>query len=87
MRLMRSPSSLEIAITGRCNLRCLYCAHFTSARDVPEDLPTSEWLSFFEELGRLAVLRLTLEGGEPFSGPISPRSSRGSSKTACASAS
>ncbi len=47
-------------------------AHFTSARDVPEDLPTADWLSFFEELGRLAVLRITLEGGEPFIRPDLP---------------
>jgi SynChlorMet cassette radical SAM/SPASM protein ScmE len=63
---MRSPASIEVAITGKCNLRCLYCFHFTSAMDVPQDLPTEEWLTFFEELGRLAVLKVTLEGGEPF---------------------
>jgi SynChlorMet cassette radical SAM/SPASM protein ScmE len=63
---MRSPSSVEVAITGKCNLRCLYCFHFTSALDVPRDLPKEEWLTFFEELGNLAVLRVTLEGGEPF---------------------
>jgi SynChlorMet cassette radical SAM/SPASM protein ScmE len=57
---------MEVAITGKCNLRCLYCFHFTSAMDVPQDLPTEEWLTFFEELGRLAVLKVTLEGGEPF---------------------
>lgn len=69
MRLMRSPSNVEVAITGRCNLRCLYCSHFTSAADVPEDLPASEWIAFFEELGRLAVMSVTLEGGEPFIRP------------------
>jgi SynChlorMet cassette radical SAM/SPASM protein ScmE len=72
MRLMSAPSSLEVAITGKCNLRCLYCFHFTSAMDVPEDLPTEAWLTFFEELGRLAVLRLTIEGGEPFIRPDFP---------------
>ena len=72
MRLMRTPSAVEVAITGKCNLRCLYCSHFSSAADVPEDLPTSEWLTFFEELGRLAVLRITLEGGEPFVRPDLP---------------
>lgn len=72
MRLMRSPSGMDIAITGKCNLRCLYCSHFSSAADVPEDLPASEWLAFFEELGRLAVLRVTLEGGEPFIRPDLP---------------
>jgi SynChlorMet cassette radical SAM/SPASM protein ScmE len=69
---MRSPKSLEVAITSRCNLRCLYCSHFSSSGDVPADLPASEWLTFFEELGRLAVLRLTLEGGEPFVRPDLP---------------
>jgi SynChlorMet cassette radical SAM/SPASM protein ScmE len=72
MRIMTSPSSMEVAITGKCNLRCLYCFHFTSAMDVPQDLPTAEWLTFFEELGRLAVLRVTLEGGEPFIRPDFP---------------
>ncbi len=72
MRLMRSPSNLDVAVTGKCNLRCLYCSHFTSPADVPEDLPTSEWLTFFGELGRLAVLGLTLEGGEPFMRPDLP---------------
>jgi SynChlorMet cassette radical SAM/SPASM protein ScmE len=72
MRVMRSPASVEVAITGKCNLRCLYCFHFTSAMDVPEDLPTEEWLTFFEELGRLAVLKVTIEGGEPFVRPDFP---------------
>ncbi len=72
MRLMRSPSSMEVAITGKCNLRCLYCFHFSSALDVPEDLPKEEWLTFFKELGRLAVLSVTLEGGEPFVRPDLP---------------
>jgi len=69
---MCSPSSLEVAITGKCNLRCLYCFHFTSAMDVPEDLPAAAWLTLFEELNRLAVLRLTIEGGEPFIRPDFP---------------
>lgn len=72
MRLMRSPASVEVAITGKCNLRCLYCSHFTSAAEVPEDLPAEEWLAFFAELGRHAVLRVTLEGGEPFVRPDLP---------------
>lgn len=66
MRLMKTPKSLDMAITTRCNLRCLYCYHFSSPGDVPQDLPTEAWLAFIEELGRLAVLQVTLEGGEPF---------------------
>ena len=66
MRVMKSPRSVEIAITHRCNLRCLYCSHFTSDGDVGTDLDKDEWAAFFEELGRLGVMRVILQGGEPF---------------------
>ena len=57
---------MDLAITNRCNLRCKYCSHFTSAADVVQDLSKEEWLHFFEELNRCAVMSVTLEGGEPF---------------------
>ncbi|MEN6342999.1 MAG: SynChlorMet cassette radical SAM/SPASM protein ScmE [Methanospirillum sp.] len=63
---MRTPRSLEIDITSRCNLRCAYCYHFSSEGDVAVDLPTEEWLTFFDELGRCAVMEVALGGGEPF---------------------
>ena len=66
MRVMSTPTTVELAITNRCNLRCLYCAHFGSADDVGRDLPTEEWLEFFEELRECAVLEACLCGGEPF---------------------
>jgi SynChlorMet cassette radical SAM/SPASM protein ScmE len=66
MRIMKSPKSVDIDITGRCNLRCTYCSHFASAGDVNVDLPAGEWIMFFEELGREAVMEVTLAGGEPF---------------------
>jgi SynChlorMet cassette radical SAM/SPASM protein ScmE len=33
---------------------------------VGQDLPKEEWLKFFEELNRCAVMHVTLQGGEPF---------------------
>lgn len=66
---MKTPKSADIEITTRCNLRCAYCSHFTSDGDVDADLPTEEWLLFFEELGRCAVMDVTLCGGEPFFRP------------------
>ena len=57
---------MDLSITNRCNLRCTYCSHFTGAGDVGQDLPTEEWLQFFEELNRCAVMNVTLQGGEPF---------------------
>ena len=66
MRLMRTPKKIDIDITNRCNLRCRYCYHYESAGDAGGDLPASEWLRFFEELGRCAVTEVTMAGGEPF---------------------
>jgi SynChlorMet cassette radical SAM/SPASM protein ScmE len=66
MKVMRTPRSVDLSITNKCNLRCTYCSHFTSASDVGQELPTEEWLKFFEELNRCAVTNVTLEGGEPF---------------------
>lgn len=63
-RVPFSPKSIDLDITTRCNLRCVYCSHFDSAGDVEHDLPTEEWLQLFDELGKAAVLDVTLSGGE-----------------------
>lgn len=65
-RVMRSPSSLDLEITARCNLRCRYCYFFNNSAVEYRDLPADEWLKFFDELGALGVMRVTLAGGEPF---------------------
>ena len=67
-RVPSVPSSVEIAITGRCNLSCKYC-FYADEMVALSDLPTERWLAFFEELGRLAVQRVTLTGGEVFTRP------------------
>lgn len=63
---MRSPRAVELAVTAQCNLRCNYCSHFTSGGDTTDDLPASEWLTFFGELSSCAVMTATICGGEPF---------------------
>jgi len=63
---MRTPRTVDVAVTARCNLHCTYCSHFSSAGDVDADLSTAEWLTFFRQLQRAAVMRVTLQGGEPF---------------------
>ncbi|MFA4858101.1 MAG: SynChlorMet cassette radical SAM/SPASM protein ScmE [Candidatus Margulisiibacteriota bacterium] len=68
-KLMQTPKSLEIDITNNCNLRCKYCSHFESAGEVARDLPAADWLKFFEECSRCAILDLTICGGEPFFRP------------------
>lgn len=64
--LMRTPRTLDIEITARGNLRCRYCYFFNNPAVEYRDLPTDEWLKFFDELGSLGVMKVTLAGGEPF---------------------
>ncbi len=66
MKIMRTPRSVDLDITNRCNLRCRYCYHFSGPGDVDQDLHKAEWLRFFQELNRCAVMNVTLAGGEPF---------------------
>jgi SynChlorMet cassette radical SAM/SPASM protein ScmE len=67
--IMKSPRSVDVEITSSCNLRCDYCSHFSGPGDVEKDLPLEEWLRFFSELRRAAVMSVTLSGGEPFHRP------------------
>ena len=64
--LMRTPRTLDIEITARCNLRCRYCYFFNNPAVEYRNLPTDEWLKFFDELGSLGVMKVILAGGEPF---------------------
>lgn len=62
------PQSVDISITGRCNLRCRYC-FYADEMAALADLPAERWLACFQELGALAVQRVTLSGGEVFTRP------------------
>lgn len=64
--VMRTPRKVDIELTARCNLRCRYCYFFNNPAVKYEDVPTESWLQFFEELGALGVMDVTLAGGEPF---------------------
>jgi SynChlorMet cassette radical SAM/SPASM protein ScmE len=66
MAVMRTPRTVDIELTARCNLRCRYCYFFNNPAVEYRDLPTDEWLDFFEELGTLGVMNVSLAGGEPF---------------------
>jgi len=66
LKIMRTPRSLDIEVTSRCNLRCRYCYYYNNPTVQYHDLPSEEWLRFFDELGRCAVMDVTVQGGEPF---------------------
>ena len=38
MKVMKTPKTVDLDVTNRCNLRCRYCYHFESAGDVEKDL-------------------------------------------------
>ena len=65
---MSSPKHVDIAITGKCNLACQYC-FYADEMVARTNLPTERWLSFFEELGSLGVMTVSLTGGEVFTRP------------------
>ncbi len=62
---MPTPRSVDIAITGRCNLRCQYC-FYADEMTARTDLTTAQWLAFFDQLGKLGVMDVCLTGGEVF---------------------
>ncbi|MGB9176206.1 MAG: radical SAM protein [Methanoregula sp.] len=61
-----APDTIELQLTGRCNLSCRYCFYADSMKGRYTDLPTEQWLAFLKEIGDLGVRRVTLAGGEPF---------------------
>jgi SynChlorMet cassette radical SAM/SPASM protein ScmE len=63
-----APKSLDISLTGKCNLHCEYCFYAEEMKSRP-DLPIAQWQAFFDELGRLAVRDVCLSGGEVFVRP------------------
>lgn len=63
--LQAAPRSVNIAVTGRCNLRCRYC-FYAEEMAAKGDLPTERWLTFLGELGRLRAMEVCLTGGEVF---------------------
>jgi SynChlorMet cassette radical SAM/SPASM protein ScmE len=63
--LPSTPREVVIAITGRCNLACRHC-HYAEEMVSLNDLDTTAWMDFFEELEANRVMRVKLTGGEPF---------------------
>lgn len=69
-RLFATPRTVEIAITGACNLTCSYCSYDARHGERhPDDLPTAALVALLEELGRCAVMKVILTGGEPLLRP------------------
>ena len=62
------PKSVNLSITGKCNLKCRYCFYANEMEGL-KDLPTRTWLDFFDQMGRAGVMDSCISGGEPFIRP------------------
>lgn len=60
-----SPSTVDLEITGRCNLSCRYC-FYADSMQTKRDIGTNAWREIISELGDMAVQRVILSGGEAF---------------------
>ena len=65
-KISRTPASLFISITSRCNQACRHCAVYSDSFTHGPDLTTEQWLQFIEEIARLKVMKVKISGGEPF---------------------
>ncbi len=63
--LMRTPRSVDLEITSRCNTSCRYCYYLNNKGVTYQDLPTKRWLAIFAELSACQVMNVSLLGGEP----------------------
>jgi radical SAM protein with 4Fe4S-binding SPASM domain len=65
---LSAPSSVDIFVTSRCNLRCIHCF---SARDETNfvDLEINDFIHLIDELESLGILEIRINGGEPLTHP------------------
>lgn len=68
IKIIPTPKSVSISITGRCNLKCKYC-FYSNEMTALNDLKTGQWIQFFSELNKMGIMDVSLTGGEPFTRP------------------
>ena len=65
-KIPRTPISLFVSITSKCNQACRHCAVYSDSFNYGPDLTTEQWIKFIDEIERVKVLRVKISGGEPF---------------------
>jgi radical SAM protein with 4Fe4S-binding SPASM domain len=64
--ILSAPSSVDVFITSRCNLKCVHCF---SATNEAADLSLENLKSIFNQLEKMGVLEVRINGGEPLLHP------------------
>lgn len=63
--MLKKPSSIQINVTERCNLRCIHCNIWK--KEKIQELTNKEWMEIIIRLKDwLGLYRLDISGGEPF---------------------
>jgi MoaA/NifB/PqqE/SkfB family radical SAM enzyme len=72
MAAMRKRAAAEgfplhgtLALTHRCNLRCIHCFILPNAKPPESELSTAEWLTLAQEAADAGCCSMLLTGGEP----------------------
>jgi PqqA peptide cyclase len=64
-----NPLALIAEVTHRCPLHCVYCSNPLELAATKEELSTEEWISVFQQSGKLGMLHAHFTGGEPLARP------------------
>jgi PqqA peptide cyclase len=60
-----NPLALIAEVTHRCPLHCVYCSNPMELAATQSELATEQWVSVFQQAGRLGMLHAHFTGGEP----------------------
>jgi PqqA peptide cyclase len=67
--MIPNPLALIAEITHRCPLHCVYCSNPLELAAVSSELSTEDWISVFQQSGKLGMLHAHFTGGEPLARP------------------
>jgi radical SAM protein with 4Fe4S-binding SPASM domain len=69
-RTLKSPLSVQVELTERCNQICRHCYNFFRHENLPFHTTSKEQVDILvEELKRLQIIRVVITGGEPLMVP------------------
>ena len=60
---LSAPYRMDLAITYRCNNRCIHC--YTGGPKETRELTTKEWFKVMDKIFRLGIPHVVFTGGEP----------------------
>lgn len=65
------PATIELMLTDRCNLSCIYCVneHCCLGETLSSELSLVEWKAIIDQIVSIGTVQITVSGGEPLLHP------------------